>query len=315
MINPLLPDEVIQSGFIAILGRPNAGKSTLLNRLSDMQLAIVSPKPQTTRHLIRAIVDRDDSQMVFVDTPGLHKPANRLGENMLDRAWRALRDADLGLLLVDAEKPGPSDLERDVCARCRRAGTPLFLAINKVDRMDKPALLPILQSYADLHPFVAMIPISARTGDGVPELLSNLRVALPTGPRFFPRETLTDQTERVLAGELIRESVLRELKEEVPHGVGILVELFDEQWGGEGGKARIFVTIAAVLYCEKTSHKKILIGKQGSMLKKIGTSARIRIEQMLGCPVHLELLVKVREDWRNRKGILADLGFEEESSD
>ncbi len=308
----LLPDERIQSGFIAILGRPNVGKSTLLNRLSEIQLAIVSPKPQTTRHLIRAIVDREDSQMIFVDTPGLHKPIHRLGEKMLERAWRAMKDADLALLLIDAQKPGPTELEREVCSRCAQAEIPLFLALNKIDRMAKPALLPIMRSYADLHPFAAMIPISARTGDGVAELVSALRTALPAGPRFFPRDTLTDQTERVLAGELIRENVLRELKEEVPHGVGVLVEDFDEEWGGEGGKARVFVSISAVLYCEKSSHKKILIGKQGAMLKKIGTQARKRMEHMLGCPVYLELLVKVREDWRNRKGILADLGFGEE---
>ncbi|NLN44995.1 MAG: GTPase Era [Clostridiaceae bacterium] len=306
--------EIVNSGFISILGRPNAGKSTLLNRLSSMHLAIVSPKPQTTRHAIRCIVDDDTSQIVFVDTPGLHKPDSKLGEKMQESAWKALGDADAVLLMIDAERPGPSVLEREVCSRCAAYGKELFLAVNKADKVPKPSLLPIIARYAALHPFQAIIPISARTGDGVDVLLDELRKTLPMGPRYFPRDTLTDQTERVLAAELIRESALRELKEEVPHGVGVLVERFEELRNGEpaGEDDRDRVSIGAVLYCEKETHKGILIGKGGSMLKKIGTNARTRIEEMTGCPVYLELLVKVREDWRNRKGILADLGYGEE---
>lgn len=306
--------EIVRSGFVAILGRPNAGKSTLLNHLSDMHLAIVSPKPQTTRHAIRCIVDDDTSQIVFVDTPGLHKPESKLGEKMLDSAWKAMNDADAVLLMVDAERPGPSVLEKEVCSRCTGFGKVLFLAINKADKVPKPSLLPIIARYAALHPFEAIIPISARTGDGVEVLLDELRKTLPEGPRYFPRDTLTDQTERVLAAELIRESALRELKEEVPHGIGVLIERFEEQLDGQPAEEeeRDRISIGAVLYCEKETHKGILIGKGGSMLKKIGTNARTRIEEMTGCPVYLELLVKVREDWRNRDGILADLGFGED---
>lgn len=307
--------EIIRSGFIAILGRPNAGKSTLLNRLSDMHLAIVSPKPQTTRHTIRCIVDDDDSQMIFVDTPGLHKPANQLGVMMQDSSWRALADADAVLLLVDAEKPGPGAMEKEAIKRCASFEKPLFLAINKADKVSKPALLPIIRSYADYSTFNAIIPISARTGDGVDILLGELRKTLPEGPRYFPRDTLTDQTERVLCAELIREQVLRSLDEEVPHGIGVLVERFEElknELPAEDGD-RDRISIGAVLYCERDTHKGILIGKGGSMLKKIGTEARIKIEEMTGCPVYLELLVKVREDWRNRKGILTDLGYEGEA--
>ena len=225
--------EIVNSGFISILGRPNAGKSTLLNRLSSMHLAIVSPKPQTTRHAIRCIVDADTSQIVYVDTPGLHKPDSKLGEKMQESAWKALGDADAVLLMIDAERPGPSVLEREVCSRCAAYGKELFLAVNKADKVPKPSLLPIIARYAALHPFQAIIPISARTGDGVDVLLDELRKTLPMGPRYFPRDTLTDQTERVLAAELIRESALRELKEEVPHGVGVLVERFEELRNGE----------------------------------------------------------------------------------
>ncbi|MBP7401401.1 MAG: GTPase Era [Clostridia bacterium] len=310
-MTPSENQETVRSGFVAILGRPNAGKSTLLNRLSDMHLAIVSPKPQTTRHTIRCIVDDDDSQLVFIDTPGLHKPSNRLGTMMQESAWKALSDSDAVLLMVDAERPGPSALEKETVSRCVSTETPLFVALNKADKIAKPLLLPIIRDYAALQGIQAIIPISARTGDGVDILLQELRKAMPAGPRFFPRDMLTDQTERVLCAELIREQVLRSLDEEVPHGIGVLIERFEEFLEGEpaadGERDRI--SIGAVLYCEKDSHKGILIGKGGSMLKKIGTEARARIEEMTDCPVYLELLVKVREDWRNRKGILTDLGY------
>lgn len=307
--------ELIRSGFVAILGRPNAGKSTLLNHLSDMHLAIVSPKPQTTRHIIRSIVDDGESQLIFVDTPGLHKPENQLGMMMQDASWKALADADAVVLLIDAERPGPTVVEREAVRRCTEFHKPLFLAINKVDRIPKETLLPIIGIYSRLQVFLAIVPISARTGDGVDILLDEIRKAMPEGPRYYPQDTLTDQTERVLCAELIREQVLKSINEEIPHGIGVLVEQFEElkdnQPAEEGERDR--VSISAVLYCERESHKKILIGKGGSMLKKIGTAARQQIEEMTGCPVYLELLVKVREDWRNRKGILSDLGYEGEA--
>ncbi len=306
--------ETIHSGFIAILGRPNAGKSTLLNRLSDMHLAIVSPKPQTTRHTIRCIVDDDASQLIFIDTPGLHKPTSKLGTLMQESAWKALSDADAVLLMIDAERPGPAAMEREAIKRSLSLGKPLFLAVNKADKVAKPALLPIIRSYADLNPNAAIIPVSARTGDGVDILLAEIRKVLPEGPRYFPRDALTDQTERVLCAELIREQVLRALDEEVPHGIGVLIERFEELKDNEPADedSRDRISIGAVLYCERETHKGILIGKGGSMLKKIGSDARVRIEEMTGCPVYLELLVKVREDWRNRAGILADLGYQGE---
>jgi GTPase len=316
-----MSETILHSGFVSLIGRPNSGKSTLLNQLAGVRLAITSPKAQTTRHVVRAIIDGEDSQIIFLDTPGLHKPRNRLGVYMMAAAGAALADGDIILLLVDAEaavnaaaKTGPRvpQLEADILAKAGERGKPVILLLNKVDLVVKEALLPLLAVYSQAFPFSALIPIAAKTGDGLADLLAEIRRLLPEGPRYYPADSLTDQTERSLAAELIREQILFLTSEEIPHGTAVEIEAFEELAGDEPASAedRERVRITASIYCDKESHKGILIGRQGSMLKKIGTAAREQIEEMLDCPCYLDLHVKVREDWRNRQGILRNLGFE-----
>jgi GTPase len=314
-------EPTFHAGFVSLIGRPNSGKSTLLNQLAGVRLAITSPKAQTTRHVVRAIIDDENSQIIFLDTPGLHKPHNRLGEYMMAVAAAALSDGDIILLLVDAEqavnaaaKTGPRvpQLELDILSKAAVRGKPVILLLNKVDLVVKEALLPLLAAYGGAFPFKALIPIAAKTGDGIPDLLDEIRRLLPDGPRYYPVDSLTDQTERSLSAELIREQILFLTSEEIPHGTAVEIEAFEELAGDEPATAeeRERVRITASIYCDKDSHKGILIGRQGAMLKRIGTAARVQIEEMLGCPCYLDLHVKVREDWRNRQGILRNLGFE-----
>lgn len=306
--------ELEHSGFVAIIGRPNVGKSTLLNQISGMKLAIVSSKPQTTRKNIRSVVNGDNSQIVFVDTPGIHRPKSQLAEYMVDVAFRAAKDADLILMLADATKGNPSFVEREACLKAKESGQKVILVINKSDAVDKEALLPIIQKFYSLFAFEAIIPVSARTGDGVEELLKEIIVRLPSGPRFFPVEEITDQSERVLAAELIREQILHYTNEEIPHGTAVEIELFDERLreGGEDEYDRDLIRITASIICEKTSHRVILLGKNGQMIKRIGTKARENIEKMCGCKVFLDLHIKVRADWKNRPVFLNDLGYRKE---
>ena len=317
------------SGYAAIVGRPNVGKSTLLNNLAKMRLAIVSPKPQTTRNNIQYTHDDAMSQIIFTDTPGMHTPRTALGERMMDQAVRALKESDVVVLIIDATNPRITETERNCCDVAARFSKPILLLINKSDLVSKERLLPIIAMYAALHPFTEIIPISAARKDGIDLVLEAIRKRLPAGPRYFPEDALTDQTERDICSELIREQILKYTSEEIPHGTAVEIDAFHEDYGDapagmtekESGDApagmtegeRTLVRISAVIYCEKESHKKMLIGRQGEMIKRIGTGARRNMEELLQCKVHLELFVKVRKDWRNDHAILAELGYSSKS--
>ncbi|MCL2545177.1 MAG: GTPase Era [Clostridia bacterium] len=288
------------SGFVAIVGRPNVGKSTLINALVGEKVAIVSDKPQTTRNRIMGVRSEPGAQMVFLDTPGMHKPRTKLGEYMVRSAKGALEGIDALLVMVDVTQIGGQD--RQLLADL--AGNPVAkaLALNKIDLVGEDR---ILASLADLSGagYEHIVPISAATGRGLPELLAVLRAALPEGPKYFPDDMITDQPERMICAEIIREKALARLREEVPHGIG--VEMMSMQPLSEG-----LMEIHATIYCERPSHKGILIGKQGAMLKAIGTAARLDIESLLDMRVSLQLWIKVREDWRNRADDLRTLGYE-----
>lgn len=291
-------------GTVSILGRPNAGKSTLLNRLIGEKISIVSPKPQTTRNKIMGVLTNGDVQMIFLDTPGLHKPKSKLGDRMVKTIYAAADDVDLAVLVAQADKrPGKPEIM--LMERLVRNGIPCILALNKTDISKKDVILDTIGHYAALHAFAAVIPLSARTGEGCDALLTEIEVLLPEGEHLLPDDALTDQPERVLAAELVREQLLRALNEEIPHGIVCETERFEE---GEDGKIEIDVLIV----CEKDSHKSIIIGKQGSMLKHVGTAARMEIEKMLDAPVFLKLWVKVKNDWRNNAYFLSELSVMQE---
>ncbi len=288
------------SGFVAILGRPNVGKSTLMNKMIGEKVAIVSNRPQTTRNRIMGVVSHDDWQIVFLDTPGLHKPRTRLGEYMVKAAKDATDGIDALIVMVDASEVGPND--REIVETMKKERVPKVLVVNKTDMVAEEKLMSVLASFNDCG-YDAVVPLSAQTGKGLEELTRVLRGFLPEGPRYFPSDMVTDQPERVLCAEIIREKALRNLREEVPHGIGVemmaMTRLSDT-----------LTEIQATIYCEKASHKGIIIGKQGAMLKTIGTQARLDIERLLDTKVSLKLWVKVREDWRNRKDDLRTLGYE-----
>lgn len=289
------------SGFVAILGRPNVGKSSLMNRFVGEKVAIVSERPQTTRNRILGVAAGEGWQIVFVDTPGLHKPRNRLGEFMMQEAEAARDDVDAVLAVVDGAHLGERDAA--ILDDVRQMACPKFLAVNKTDLVTPEQLMPRLASL-NVEGFERVFSVSARQGDNVDALKTALVAAMPVGPKYFPDDMVTDQPERVICAEIIREKALRNLYDEVPHGIG--VEMMGMQKIGDGR-----MEIHATIYCEKASHKGVIIGKQGAMLKKIGSEARTDIERLLGCKVMLRLWVKVREDWRNRTGDLKTLGYGE----
>jgi len=293
----------MKSGFVALVGRPNAGKSTLLNRLVGQKVAIVSDKPQTTRHRILGVRNTPAGQIVFVDTPGIHKPMHRMNRRMVDLATAALREADVVVLVVDAATPlgGGDRYVRDLVAR---TGMPSILALNKVDRVRKPALLPLIAAYTGAMQYRAVVPLSALDGDGVDRLEQEILEALPDGPPLYPDEYLTDQTERSLAAELIREKVLHHTRDELPYTTGVVIQQFDEP-AEAGGLTRIH---AAVLV-DRLSQKPIVVGRRGELIKQIGTEARHDLEQMLGGRVFLDLHVKVRADWRDDDRLLDEMGL------
>ncbi len=290
------------SGFIAIVGRPNVGKSTLLNALLGEKIAIVSDRPQTTRNRILGVSTSENAQVVFLDTPGMHAPRTRLGEYMMQSVRDALKGIDGLLVMVDANAVGKQD--RDIITEMGMRKEKKILVLNKIDLVRKDALLGLIQSVADSG-YDHIIPLSARTGDGLETLKSEIIAMLPEGPRYFPDDTLTDQPERFICGEIIREKALMHLKDEVPHGIG--VEVLGVKKISDG-----LTQIDATLYCDKSSHKSIIIGKHGSMLKVIGMEARKDIEALLNAHVNLQLWVKVREDWRNRRDDLRTLGYARE---
>ncbi len=297
-----------RSGFACIIGRPNAGKSTLLNALAGEKLAIVSPKPQTTRNRVLGVMHvakqkgRQGAQVILIDTPGVHRPDSSLGRKMMSEVRAALEGCDVVLMITDAARKSDSS-EQFLPDLIKRSKTPAFLLLNKVDLLkgEKQQLLPLIERYASLHRFKEIIPISARKREGLDLLVAKLTGMLPEGPRYFPEDQITDQPSRFMAAELIREQVLFATNEEVPHSTTVMVEQFEE-----GVK---LTRIAAIIYCERDSQKGILIGRQGQMLKKIGTAARLEIERMLGKKVFLELFVKVRANWRESRGFVEELDW------
>jgi GTPase len=293
----------MKAGFVSLVGRPNAGKSTLLNRFVGQKVAIVSDKPQTTRHRTVGVSNGPGHQIVFIDTPGIHKPLHRMNQRMVDAATDTLREVDVVVLVVDASvKPGSGD--EFVLDLFRRSHTKPILALNKIDSVQKPRLLPLMEHYARAMPFRAIVPVSALTGDGHADLVNEIVSALPDGEPLYPADYLTDQTERALTAEIVREKVLAHTRDELPYTTAVLIDQFQEP-AEPGGLTRIFASILV----ENPSQKPIVVGKGGDMIKKIGTEARLDIEQLLGGRVYLELHVKVRADWRDDERLLDELGL------
>ncbi len=291
-----------KTGFISIVGRPNVGKSTLLNSIMGEKLVITSHKPQTTRNVIRCIYNDDQTQMVFIDTPGMIKPKNKLGDYMMKSATSSLKDVECIVYIIEPDKKlGPGD--RTILENLKKTDVPVIAVINKIDTVNKEDLLEVIQMLDGQDFFKDIIPMSAINGDGTGILLEAIKKYLPEGPEYFPPEARTDQSERFIISELIREKILRSTQEEIPHGTAVEITSISEREGKD------LVDIEATIYCEKKSHKGILIGKNGSMLKKIGTRAREAIEFFLKQPVNLQLWVKVRDNWRDKPFDLNDLGY------
>ena len=299
-------------GTVALLGRPNVGKSTLLNYITGMKIAIVSHKPQTTRTNIRTIYNTEDSQIIFTDTPGIHKPTSKMGEFMVDRSYKAALGADCVVLIADGRFPDPGSVEKRLMELLKESDKKVILAINKYDEAGQEKLLPLTQKYSELYNFEDIVPISAKTGRNVDLLLSVITKMLPEGPRLYDSEYMTDQTERVIAAELIREQVLHYTDQEIPHGTAVIITEFKEK-NDDGeitdGDDRTIAVIKADIICSRDSHKGIIIGRDGQMIKRIGTAARRNIEKMLDCKVFLDLYVKVRNDWQNNDALLGETGL------
>lgn len=294
-----------KSGFCAIIGMPNVGKSTLLNAIAGQKIAIISDKPQTTRNRILAIHSTPTEQIIFTDTPGIHEPHNKLGEYMVKIANESMRDTDVVVFVVDASK-GIRPKEREIAENIDKLGLPCVLVINKIDLVKKEDLLPMIADFSSINDFEAIIPISAKDNDGVDRLTELITDYLDEGPMFYDKDMVTDQPERAIAAEIIREKMLWLLDKEVPHGIAIEIS---------GMKKKGNVTeIHATINCEKKTHKGIIIGKNGEMLKKIGTMARSDIEKMLGTKVYLELWVKVKNDWRNSDYLIKNFGYRDDDS-
>ena len=296
-----MSDKKFRSGFVAILGRPNVGKSSIMNRIVGEKVAIVSNHPQTTRSKLLGVATGPDWQLVFVDTPGLHKPRTKLGEYMMKSASDAREGVDAVLAVVDGQRIGGGD--KAVLSDIQSMNCPRFLAVNKIDIVPPEKLMPQLAELNEFH-FDQIFSVSARTGENIDLLTQKLIEAMPEGPKYFPDDMITDQPERVMCAEIIREKALNNLRDEIPHGVG--VEMLQIKKLSDN-----LTEIHANVYCEKESHKSIIIGKQGAMLGRIGSQARVDIERLLGTKVMLKLWVKVRLDWRNRAGDLRTLGYED----
>ena len=296
--------NLTKSGMISIVGRPNVGKSTLTNALVGEKIAIVTNKPQTTRNRICAVLNRGECQYVFMDTPGLHKARTRLGEYMVGVVKERVADVDAVMLLIEPI-PHVGGPEAELIARIRALGVPAVLVINKIDTVKKEELLSVMQVYQAECDFQAIVPISAKNGDGVEELLNVLAAFLPEGPQLFPDDMITDQPERQVCAEIIREKLLLCLEKEIPHGTAVELSKFSERENG-------IIDIDATIYCEKASHKGIIIGKNGAMLKKISTLARKDIEAFMGTKVFLETWVKVKENWRDNLNFIRDVGYRDE---
>ena len=295
--------EDFKSGFVTLIGRPNVGKSTLMNHLIGQKIAITSNKPQTTRNRIQTVLTTEEGQIVFVDTPGIHKAKNKLGEYMVNIAERSLNEVDVVLWLVE-----PSAFigagEKHIADQLKKVTTPVILVINKVDSVKKEEVLASIAAYQDIYDFAAIVPVSARSGENTKELLKVVYQYLPYGPQFYDEDTITDQPERQIVAELIREKALHCLNEEIPHGIAVAIDRMKAE--------RRVMHIDATIICERDSHKGIIIGKQGSMLKKIGSTARYEIERLLGCKVNLKLWVKVQKNWRDSDYLMKNFGYRED---
>ena len=289
-----------KSGFVTLIGRPNVGKSTLMNYLIGQKIAITSNKPQTTRNRIQTVLTTEEGQIVFVDTPGIHKAKNKLGEYMVNVAERTLNEVDVVLWLVE-----PTTFigagEKHIAEQLGKVKTPVILVINKVDMVKKEDILTFIDAYRKIYDFAEIVPVSARNGDNTDELVKVILKYLPYGPQFYDEDTITDQPERQIVSELIREKALHCLNDEIPHGIAVAIDSMKYR--------RKIVDIDATIICERDSHKGIIIGKQGAMLKKIGSTARFEIEKMLDCKVNLQLWVKVKKDWRDSDFLLKNFGY------
>ncbi len=296
--------KITKTAVVSVVGRPNVGKSTLTNKLVGQKVAIVSSKPQTTRTRITGLLNKNGTQYVFLDTPGLHKPRTQLGDYMCKVVTDTVSEVDAAMLVVEPiANIGPA--EESLIAQIKAHHMPAVLVINKIDTVKKEELLNVIATYAAAHEFEAVVPISARTGEGLDDLLGELSKYAIEGPQLFPEDMVSDQPERQLVAEIIREKMLRLLDREVPHGVAVGIERWHEREDG-------LVEINAVIYCEKASHKGIIIGKQGAMLREIGKQARGDIERMLDAKVYLELWVKVKKGWRNNQYQMRNFGYEEQ---
>ena len=295
--------EGAKSGFAALVGRPNVGKSTLMNLLIGQKIAITSNKPQTTRNRIQTVLTREEGQIIFVDTPGIHKAKNKLGAYMVGVAERTLNEVDAALWLVE-----PTTFigagERHIAAQLKKVKTPVLLVINKIDMVKKEEVLAAISAYKDIYDFAEIIPVSARSGENTEELIKEVFRYLPYGPQFYDEDTITDQPERQIVAELIREKALHCLEDEIPHGIAVAIDRMKTN--------NKVMHIDATIICERDSHKGIIIGKQGNMLKKIGSTARYEIEKMLEMQANLKLWVKVKKDWRDSEFLMKNFGYREE---
>ena len=296
--------DSFKSGFVTLIGRPNVGKSTLMNRIIGQKIAITSNKPQTTRNRIQTVYHDDRGQIIFLDTPGIHKAKNKLGEYMVNAAESTFKEVDVVLWLVE-----PTDYigkgEQHIAETLKKSQAPVILVMNKIDTVKKTELLAFIDAYKDVLDFAEIVPVSAINGDGVEELVTTMFSYLDEGPQYYDEDTITDQPERQIVAELIREKALRLLSDEIPHGIAVSIEQMKDRPG-----KRALVDIDATIICERDSHKGIIIGKQGSMLKKIGTDARQDIEDFLQCKVNLKLWVKVKKDWRDSDFLLKNFGYD-----
>ena len=301
-----------KSGFVTLIGRPNVGKSTLMNNLIGQKIAITSSKPQTTRNRIQTVYTDEVGQIIFLDTPGIHKAQNKLGEYMDSVAERTLSEVDVVLWLVE-----PTTFigkgEQYIAKLLETTRTPVILVVNKIDTVEKGELLPVIDKYKDIVDFKACIPVSAVTGENKEDLLKTVFDLLPEGPMYYDEDVVTDQAERQITAELIREQTLRRLKDEVPHGVAVMVDSMKEERDTSVRHShKNIMNIEATIFCERDSHKGIIIGKKGAMLKEIGTNARHQISDLLGMKVNLNLWVKVKKDWRNSDSLMKNFGYKEE---
>ncbi len=295
--------ETFKSGFVSIIGRPNVGKSTLMNQLIGEKVAIMSNKPQTTRNRIQTVLTTEDFQAVFIDTPGIHTPKNKLGEFMVKSAITTLNEVDVIFYLVEAEA-FIGKLDEDIIERLKHIDTPVFLCINKIDSVPKETLLETIDLYRKAYDFKEIIPISAYEGVNLDAILKTMPQYLPEGPQFFPSDMLTDQPERQIVAEIIREKALHLLDKEIPHGIAVEIESMKKREESD------VVDIEATIVCERDSHKRIIIGKQGQMIKQIGTKARYDIERLLGSKIYLTLWVKIKKNWRDSDFLIKNYGYD-----